>query len=329
MKILVTGASGYLGNKLAHSLANKGQQVTALVRSPSANKFLSHPNIRIVRGDVLAKETITTAMKGCERVYHVAATVAPWIKDANDYYKVNVDGTRYVLDAAAQSGVQKIVFTSTCGVLGPSLNEPLSENDPRSTAFTTDYELSKKMAEDIVAQYARQGINIVTVCPAKIYGPGNVSHALTANAVIEKFLFKRRVVIPGPGSQKACFCFIDDVVNGHLLAMENGIPGEKYILGGINISYQEFFEEIRNLSGCRGQIIHASKNALRAWAVLQWLNYKATGAPPRFTLNALNIVWSNYIFNSEKACRELGYQITSLPEALHQTIHFLKTENHA
>ena len=329
MKILVTGASGYLGNKLAHSLANKGHEVAALVRSSTAYKFLNHPNIRMVQGDVLAKETITAAMKGCERVYHVAATVAPWIKDANDYYKVNVDGTRHVLDAAAECGIQKIVVTSSCGVLGPSLNEPLSETDPRLTAFKMDYELSKKMAEDIVLQYTRQGMQIVIVSPAKIYGPGNVSHSLTANAVIAEFIYKRKVFIPAPCSQKACFCFIDDVVNGHMLAMEHGRSGEKYILGGINISYQEFFEQIRNLSGCRGRIIHASKNALRAWAVFQWLNYKATGTPPRFALNALDIVWSNYIFNSEKACRELGYTITSLPEAINQTVHFLKTQQHA
>ena len=329
MKILITGASGYLGNKLAHSLANKGNQVAALVRSASADKFLSHPNIHIVRGDVLEKESIVTAMKNCDQVYHVAATVAPWIKDSNEYYKVNVDGTRHVLDAAAQSGIQKIVVTSTCGVLGPSLNEPLSENDPRLTAFKMDYELSKKMAEDIVLQYTRQGMQIVIVRPAKVYGPGNVSHSLTANAVIEEFIYKRKVFIPAPGSQKACFCFIDDVVNGHMLAMENGRSGEKYILGGINISYQEFFEEIRKLSCCRGRIIHASKNALRAWAVFQWLNYKATGTPPRFSFNALDIVWSNYIFNSEKACRELCYKITSLPEAINQTIHFLKTQQHA
>ena len=329
MKILITGAAGYIGNKLAHTLADSGHDVHALVRSDAAKGLLQHPNISIFLGDILNKDDLMHAMNGCRQVYHTAALVAPWVKNTNDFYTVNVNGTANVLEVAAQTGITKTVFTSTCGVIGPSLNEPMREEDPRVTGFAIDYELSKKMAEDIVLQYSKQGMNVVTVAPSKVYGPGNVSHALTSNAVIDKFIQKKVVFIPSPGNQKACFAFIDDVVNGHVLAMEKGKAGEKYILGGINISYRQFFQQVREVSCCGGKIISLSEKSLQAWAVLQWAKYKLTGVPPAFTPKAIKIVLSNYTFSSDKAVRELGYTITPLQEALHNTIHFLKTPNHA
>lgn len=329
MKILVTGASGYVGNNLSHALAGMGNEVRALVRSDSAKEILQHPNITICKGNILDKESLLVAMKGCCQVYHTAAMVGVWAKDPSAYYAVNVEGTRNVLDAALQTGVEKSVFTSTCGVIGPSLNEPMSEKDPRITGFGIDYELSKKIGEDLVFQYAKEGMESVIVSPAKIYGPGNVSHSLTSNAVIEKFLKKRIVFIPSPGTYMACFAFIDDIVKGHLLAMEKGKRGEKYILGGINISYQDFFDQVRTLSSGKGHIVKLSKNIIKGWALLQFLNYKISGSCPRFTLKAIETVFSNYTFSSEKATRELGYSITPLEEALKKTIHHLKYQHHA
>ncbi|MEI9944226.1 MAG: NAD-dependent epimerase/dehydratase family protein [Chitinophagaceae bacterium] len=329
MKILVTGASGYVGNNLSHALAGMGNEVHALVRSGAANKLLQHPNIIIHKGDILDKESLLTAMKGCQQVYHTAAMVAPWAKDNSVYYAVNVDGTRNVLDVALQTGVEKLVFTSSGGVIGPSLNEPMTEKDPRIIGFKMDYELSKKMGEDLVLQYAKEGMEAVVVSPSKVYGPGNVSHALTSNAVIEKFLKKGIVFIPSPGTYKACFAFVDDIVKGHLLAMEKGKRGEKYILGGANISYYNFFDEIRKLSGGKGKIIKFSKAVVKSWAILQMLVYKITGIHPRFTIKAVDTVFSNYTFSSEKAIRELGYTITPLKEALQKTIHHLKPPPHA
>ena len=329
MKILITGATGYIGNNLAHTLAVMGHQVHALMRSSSAKELLHHPNITIFKGDILEKESVLNAMKGCQQVYHTAAMVKVWANNPSVYYDVNVEGTRNVLDAVLQTGADKLVFTSTCGVIGPSLNEPMSENDPRINGFSLDHELSKKMGEDLVLQYAKEGMDAVIVCPSKVYGPGNISHSLTANAVINKFLKKRIVFIPSPGTSKACFAFIDDIVKGHLLAMEKGKTGEKYILGGINISYYEFFDRIRTTCSLKGYIIKLSKNVIKGWALLQLLNYKITGIHPGFTLKSVGIVLSDYTFSSEKAVRELGYNITPLEEAIQKTIHFLKNKRHA
>lgn len=328
MKILITGAAGYIGNRLAHILADLGNEVHALARSDSAIKFLQHPNITIFKGDILNEESLLIAMKSCTQVYHTAALVGAWVKDTTTFYKVNVEGTRNVLNAAIQTGIEKMVFTSTCGVIGPSLNEPMNETDPRITGFQLDYEISKKIGEDLVLQYAKEGLNAVVVSPSKVYGPGNTSHSLTANAVIENFLKKRIVFIPSPGTHMACFAFIDDIVNGHLLAMEKGKAGEKYILGGVNISYWNFFDQIRKTSSRKGYIIQLSKFFIKSWAVLQQLSYRLLGIHPRFTVKSVDTVFSNYTFSSEKAVRELCYQITPLEEAIKKTIQYLKTRSH-
>ncbi len=132
MKIFITGASGYLGNKLAHTLAGMDNEVHALVRSATAEQLLQHPNITVFKGDILQKESLMTAMKGCKQVYHTAAKVGVWAKYPSVFYEVNVEGTRNVLDAALESGVEKIVFTSSCGVIGPTHDKPLRETDVRT-----------------------------------------------------------------------------------------------------------------------------------------------------------------------------------------------------
>ena len=327
MKILITGASGYIGNKLANTLAGLGHEVHALIRSDVFEKWLQHPNIKIFKGDILDKDSLLFAMNGCDQVYHTAAKVGAWARDASDFYNVNIEGTRNVLDAALLSGVQKAVVTSSSGVLGPSLSEPLAENDIRIIDFKIDYDHSKKLSEEVDIEYAAKGLHVVIVAPSKVYGPGNTSHSLTANAIIKTFLEKRFSLIPR-GSFSVCFAFIDDVVTGHLLAMEKGASGEKYILGGANISYYDFFNRIRTLSTGRKYIIRVPKSFIKTWARMQEFNYRLFGTPVRFPVKSVDHLFSNYIFSSRKAINDLGYTIAPLDEALKKTIHFLSKEGH-
>src|SRR4030095_8590416 len=190
VKIFITGGTGYIGNPLAHQLADAGHDVHALVRQKEKVFLLQHKNIKIFFGDINNREEIKDAIQGCEQVYHVAAQVRPWMKNPAIFYKVNVDGTLNVFAQALQAGVEKIVFTSTCGVMGPTLNEPLDEGSARITDFSMDWDRSKKMAEDIVLTYSNKGLNSVIVSPSKVYGPGKTSHSLTANAIIKTFLKK-------------------------------------------------------------------------------------------------------------------------------------------
>jgi len=327
MNIFVTGATGYIGNQLAHKLADEGHCVHALVRNRTMLASLQHRNIKIFFGDLTNRGEIRAAICNCEEVYHVAGQVRSWMKDPSVIYRVNVEGTSNIFQEAIHAGVRKVVFTSTCGVIGPSLEEPMTEKDPRLTGFVLDYELSKKMAEDVAKQYIERGLNIVIVSPSKVYGPGQISHSLTYNAFIKKFLRTGIALIPYPGNFRGCFGYLDDVVRGHILAMEKGRVGEKYILGGINVSYKKFFLQIRKVTG-RGNIIQIPKFMLKGWAYWQWIQYKLLRKDPLFTPGVINHFYRNYIFSSDKAITELGYQITPFEEAIDKTIHFLKRSDH-
>jgi nucleoside-diphosphate-sugar epimerase len=329
MKILVTGAAGYIGHKLALCLADEGHTVHALVRSVARANHLQHSNIILFEGDVMQKQSLLPAMQGCTQLYHAAAKVGAWAKRPQDFYDVNVTGTAHVLDAAIQAGVQKVVFTSTAGVFGPSVSVPVDEEHQRTLPFRIDYDRSKKEAEALVPAYLRKGLPVVIVSPAKVYGPGYTSHSLTANAIIGSFLKKGITFIPYPGSYKVSFAFADDVVKGHVLAMEKGRAGETFILGGNNVSYAHFFGTIRKLAGSKGRILAVPKPLIKAAAYAQEISHRLTGSPIRFPANSVDHLFSNYTFSSEKAIRQLGYQITPLEEALHQTIHFLKNDPHA
>ena len=328
MNIFLTGASGYIGNQLAHKLANAGHCIHALIRNKKMISSLQHENIKLFFGDITNKEDIKNAIRECEQVYHVAGQVRSWMKDPSIIYKVNVEGTANVFEEAINSGVEKVVFTSTCGVIGPSMKGPMTEKDPRLVGYTLDYELSKKMAEEMITRYIKKGLNVVIVSPSKVYGPGKISHAFAYNAIIKTFLHKGIVLIPSPGNYQGCFGYIDDVVNGHILAMEKGKAGEKYILGGINLSYKNFFLQVKKIYGA-GRIIRIPKFLIKGWAHCQWLQYKILNKEPLLTPAVINHLYHNYIFSSEKAICELGYKITPFEEAIHKTIHYLNQYDHA
>src|SRR5690606_2821563 len=140
--VFITGATGYIGQRLAHTLAGQGIRVHALVRNPKAAGLLNHPQIRCFEGDLQDIESVRKAMKGCEQVYHVGGLARLVHKDSSLFYKINVDGTRNLLLAATDAGIRKFVYTSTTGVIGPSLREPMCESDPRIIGYDNDYEAS-------------------------------------------------------------------------------------------------------------------------------------------------------------------------------------------
>jgi len=325
MKIFITGATGYIGNNLAKKLADEGNTIHALCRNENT-PVLSHSNIKIFKGDITDKTSIEKAIQGCEQVYHLAAYARVWAKDMSIFYKLNVDGLRNVLDAARNS-VQKIVFTSTAGTLGPSGVQPVKEDDARIGKPFTDYEISKTQAELLCRDYCNKyGMHIVTVNPPRIYGHGIITESNAVTRLIKLYMAGKWKITPGDGKRTGSYVYIDDIVNGHILAMQKGRSGERYILAGVNASYNEFFDLLAKITGKKISLIKMPVWLMMIAGNAMQLYTNITGKPPLLTPPWIKKYYHNWSLSSEKAQRELGYTYISLEEGLKKTVDWLKEQ---
>ncbi|HET7899276.1 MAG TPA: NAD-dependent epimerase/dehydratase family protein [Flavisolibacter sp.] len=327
-RIFITGATGYIGHQLALTAAARGYLVSALVRNMQSPNLPTHPSIHLVKGDVQVYETVVKAMTDCEYVLHAAGLAQLWHKDRSLFYRTHVTGTRNVLEAARFHGVEKLVFTSSCAVLGPSESRPLAEDDPRFTPFENDYEISKHCAEELVKEYVRRGLPAVIVALPRVYGPGLATKGNPVSQFIRKTLRRGFAFVPSAKNIVGNYVYIDDVVNGHFDALEKGENGEKYILGGENISYQQLFETVAKASEKNLKIIAVPVALLKLWSALVFsLNY-LTGRHTHLSPKVVKRLLQNRAVTSEKAVRQLNYQITPFAQGIEQTIHHLNNLHH-
>ncbi|HEY0055683.1 MAG TPA: SDR family oxidoreductase [Pedobacter sp.] len=324
-KICVTGATGFIGRKLCIELARKGFRVHALCRDTSHSLIIPHTNITFFKGDILDKASLNRAMAGCERVYHTAAIAKMWCLDLNDFYTVNVIGTRNVLETAIQCNVRKVVHTSTCGVWGPVLNHPVSETDPRTTGFPIHYERTKYLAELEVSTFVKKGLDVVIVNPSRVYGEGPITESNTVGKMVSGYANGKWRIIPGNGESVANYAFLDDVVRGHLAAMEHGRTGNRYILGGEDISFNQFFETLTQVSGKHTKMFRVPLNIIKLYSQVQWLKTTLTRLPPVFLPEFANRLKSNQKYSSAKAIKELNYTITPFWQGLKKTVDYFNT----
>ena len=326
MKIFITGATGYIGNNLAKKLANDGNILHALCRNENTN-LLSHSNIKIFKGDITDRQSIEKAMQDCEQVYHLAAYARVWSKDPSIFYKLNVEGLKNVLDAARNFSIKKIVFTSTAGTLGPSGSRPVKEDDKRIGEPFTEYEVTKTQAEILCKEYCNKfGMHIVMVNPPRIYGHGIITESNAVTRLIKLYMAGKWKIIPGDGKRTGSYVYIDDVVNGHILAMQNGRSGERYILGGENVSYNNFFELLAKITGKKISLIKLPVSAMMLAGNAIQLYSKITGKPPLLTPPWIKKYHHNWSLSSDKAKQELGYTYISLEEGLRKTVDWLKLQ---
>ena len=328
MNIFITGATGYVGNNLTNRLAAEGHIVHALCRSVNKKSLLAHSNIKVFEGDITDIDSVEKAMKGCEQVYHLAAYARVWSKDPSVFYKLNVQGTKHVLEAARKLGIKNIVFTSTGGVLGPSNGQPVKEDDARLGNIFNEYEDTKTQAEDLCKEYCNKyNMRIVIVNPPRIYGPGIESESNAVTRLVKLYLKGKWKILPGDGKKTGSYVYVDDVVNGHVLAMEKGRSGERYILSGVNASYNEFFDVLSKVSRKK-----ATLYPLPVWLMMiagySIMGYsKITGNPPLLTPKWIKKYLYDWSLSCEKAQKELGYTYRSLEEGLHQTVNWIKQNN--
>ena len=322
--VFVTGATGFIGRKLCAGLAAEGHIVHALCRDIHHPNRIQHPHIKFFKGDILDKQSLLFAMRDCEQVYHTAAMAKMWCKNSRDFYDINVIGTRNVLEAAVETGTQKLVYTSTCGVWGPTVKYPMTETDPRVAGFSIDYERTKYLAELEVNAFVKKGLQVVTVNPSRVYGEGPVTDSNTVSKMVNGYLNGTWRIIPGNGERVANYAYLDDVVAGHIHAMAFGKNGHRYILGGEDISFNRFFETLAEVSGRCLRMIHAPQRLIKFYSRVEWLKTRLTGLPPFFLPEFADRLKFDLKYSSDKAIGQLNYKITPFAEGLKRTVDYLE-----
>jgi farnesol dehydrogenase len=333
--IFVTGGTGFIGTRLVEALVARGHRVRALSRreNPAPPPGwegagpgpLEHERVEIVRGDVTDRDSLARGIEGCSRVFHLAGYAKNWAPSRKVYRDVNVQGVKNVLDAAAAHGVQRIVCTSTLLTLGPTPPGVVGDEDMprRSRGYFTEYEESKTLGERVMLRRAAEGLPVVVVNPTRVYGPGHLTEANALAQLIDDYDRGRVPVLLNRGVNVANYVYVDDVVQGHLLAMETGRVGQRYILGGDNVSLKEFFRTIDKVSGKRHFQIPMWWIAPMVFACLLKLRADALGIYPRITPGWMQTFLTEWVFSSDKARRELGYEPTPLAEGIRITYEWL------
>lgn len=327
MKALVTGATGFVGGAVARALIRAGVNVRVLIRSNSDFKNLSGLSVERVEGDLRDPVSLRSALTGCHHLYHVAAHYALWAKDPAIFYDVNVTGTRNMLSAAREAGVERTVYCSTIGAIGLPPGGGLgSEETPVSLdQMAGHYKRSKYLAEQEALKFAQEGLPVVIVNPSAPVGAGDVRPTPTGQVIVD-FMKGRMPAYIETGMN---IVDVEDVATGHLLAMEKGRQGERYILGCKNLMLREVFDILSSLTG-----VKAPSLRLPRWTVLplayvnEWMA-NVTGKPPRIPLEGVKMAKYRMHYDCGKAIRELGIPQTPPEAALEKAVRWFRSHGYA
>jgi farnesol dehydrogenase len=326
MKYFISGISGFIGLNLAKQLATDGHTVNAIIRGPEPEEFKDNTRVRYFRTDLQNIEKLKEAMEGCDIAFHLAAYARPWAKDPNDFQKINVTGAKNVFEAALACGVKKVVFTSSAATMSPSPGtEPISEAFERKIPFFNAYESTKAEAEELSREYCGKGLPVVIVNPSRVYGPGPINPSNSITRMIKGYKAGSWRIIPGNGSKVGNYVYIDDVVHGHLLAAQKGRAGERYILGGENLTFNEFFDVLGKVTGKRLNMIHLPLAVMTVVSKMMVMQTSLTGIPPGITPDFVKKYLNHWSLSSEKAINELGYRITPFETGARMTLEWLGT----
>jgi dihydroflavonol-4-reductase len=307
---LVTGASGFLGWHVARLLAERGHRVKALVRSKARLKEIEAES---VSGDLRDRASLERAVAGCGVVFHVAADYRLWTRDPNGMYQSNVEGTRNLLEAARSAGVECVVYTSTVGCIGIPRGGIGDENSPVGLEdMKGPYKRTKFLAEQVALGFARESFPVVIVNPTAPVGDHDWKPTPTGKMIVD-FLAGKMPAFLDTGLNVVDAA---DTALGHVLALEHGRPGERYILGCRNMTLQQIFEELARISGRPAPrvripyaVAYAAGVATTAWASI-------TGQEPRAPLDAVRMARKKMWVSTAKAERELGFQPGPAADAL-------------
>lgn len=323
-RVFVSGATGFIGARLVVKLAESGSIVHALYRSEEKADLIRQDGVYLFKGDILDEDSIESAMKDCDAAFHVAAFAGVWSKDPSRIFRLNVDGALNVVKAAAKCGTRRVLITSTAGILGPSNRAAVDEKTPAPSSFFTDYEASKSLMEKKLGERSSPNPEVIIVNPTRVYGPGILSESNGVTRMIGKYLDGKWRFIPGDGKSSGNYVHVEDVVTGHLLAMEKGKSGERYVLGGENITYNQLFDLTRKLGGVNFRLFHIPLWLMLTLASMMGLWTRLTGIAPLILSGLVKKFNHNWIVSSEKAIKELGYTPRSAHEGISDCIKWFR-----
>src|ERR1700720_360305 len=328
MLAFVTGATGFVGSHVARVLAEQGADLRLLIRASSDPRNIQALNADRVVGDLRDPASIETAMSGCDVVFHVAADYRLWVREPEQMYRANVEGTRAILEAARKNRVGRVVYTSSVATVGFTSNgRPADEDSPVSLGdMIGHYKRSKFMAEQLALEAGRGGMRVVTVNPTTPVGEQDIKPTPTGRIVVD--FLKRKF----PAYVETGLNLVDvrECARGHITAMEKGNSGERYILGGENLTLKQILDKLAAISGLPSPTLKLPYAvAYVAGAVDEMFSGRLLGREPRATIETVRMGKKKMWATSDKAGRELGWKKIPVDDALRRAVQWFQANGYA
>lgn len=320
MQCLVTGGGGFIGSHVVRSLLNRDHTVRVLHVPDEDLRNLEdvQEELELIKGDIRDRDCMLECVENCDLVFHLAALYRIWMPDPAIIYSVNVDGTRTVMEAAQQEGVDRVVYTSTMGIYQTKSNQNITEESPhRSENHEDDYIASKVRAHHLVDDYVEQDMDVVSVAPTLPIGPGDIGPTPTGRILLAAVKNPIALVF----DQLANIGDVRDIAEGHVLAAEQGDPGEVYLLGNQNVNMTDLAKKVQEITGINRTTLNPPIWVAKglAWAMESYAEY-ISGEPPQFTPAAIEVASRGFQVDCSKAKNELGLPSRSLEESIKDSV---------
>lgn len=332
MKVFVTGSTGFVGSHVAKALAQRGADLRLLVRKSSnmANLSGMHapPSLTTITGDLLDPESLRPGIRGCDFVFHVAADYRLWVRDPKQMYAANVDGTRELLRIAREEGVRRVIYTSSVATMGfKSDGSIVDENAPVSLAdMVGHYKRSKFLAEQEALKAAYDGQEVMVLNPTTPIGAGDIKPTPTGRIIVD-FLNRKFPAYVDTGLN---LVDVEEVAHTHVAAIEKGIPGERYILGGENLTLKQILDKMSAITGLPSPATRVPHAVAMAFAFFdENITGRIRGKEPRATVEAVRMGKKKMFASSAKATRELGFRQVPVYQAMRSAIDWFRANGYA
>jgi dihydroflavonol-4-reductase len=325
MQALVTGGTGFIGSHVVRRLLKEKNQVRCLLRATSRRSNLDGLDVSYVVGDLQDAESLKTALRDCNVLFHVAADYRLWARHPEELDRINVEGTRKLFRAAADAHLERIIYTSSVAAIGrPETNGHFGVGneslDPTPRQLVGAYKRSKFASDQLAREFARKGLPVVIVNPSAPIGSHDIKPTPTGKMIVD-FLNGRMPAYVDTGMN---FIDVEDVAAGHWLALQKGRVGERYILGNRNLTLKDFLAMVAQISGCRAPGIRIPYAlAWLAGAVSTGLS-SVTGREPSIPLDGVRMAHAPMYYDASKAVQELGLPQTSIEAAVDKAVHWFQ-----